>query len=89
MGHQSNPHNITVNGFGSKDSNEAVRTYANRQHRARLAQNASTGHPPPAVNLSFNSLLTKLFLYAERFANITPPLAIENGNGQCLLVRNR
>ena len=39
--------------------------------------------------LSFNFLLTKLFLYAECFANIAPPLAIENGDGQRLLVGNR
>jgi hypothetical protein len=31
----------------------------------------------------------RLFLYVKCFANITPPVAIENGNGQRLLVGNR
>jgi len=30
-----------------------------------------------------------LFLYVKCFANITSPVAIENGNGQRLLVGNR
>jgi hypothetical protein len=42
-----------------------------------------------SANLSFNSFLNKLFLHVKCFTNITPPLAVENGNGQRLPVRNR
>jgi hypothetical protein len=33
--------------------------------------------------------LEGFFLHVKYFANITPPVAIENGNGQRLFVGNR